>query len=224
MRHTHKKNQPFSGGTKSLGVWKSYGRPMSRIPLLLEQPSGRLEREMAFYRMLTHLVSVHAAHPPQQHPTGRVLGRPLLIARSCTIPGAMLRIPCRAIGSLLSVNSVYYTYEHTAISSENEEWPHMSACHAGRLGDHWTPVGSGRFRDHAQDPRGVLSISFPPPLLLGKRAVWHTLMGDHAGAEVALLAQLRLPLETRSKASFPTRESSSLLLSHSHVLLFEEVE
>ena len=43
------------------------------------------------------------------------------------------------------------------------------------------PVGSGRFRDHAQDPRGVLSISFPPPLLLGKRAVWHTLMGEHAG-------------------------------------------
>jgi len=80
---------------------------------------------------------------PQQHPTGRVLGRPLLIARSCTIPGAMLRIPCRAIGPLLSVNSVYHTYEHTAISSENEEWLHMSACHAGRLADNRTPVGSG---------------------------------------------------------------------------------
>jgi hypothetical protein len=69
--------------------------------------------------------------------------------------------------------------------------------------EHSKPVGSGRFRDHAQDPRGVLSISFPPPLLLGKRAVWHTLMGEHAGAEVALLAQLRLPLETRSKSILP---------------------
>src|SRR5258708_10905149 len=38
---------------------------------LLERPSGRLEKEMAFYRVFTHLVSVHTAHPPQQHPTGR---------------------------------------------------------------------------------------------------------------------------------------------------------
>src|SRR5215471_14794544 len=29
------------------------------------------------------------------------------------------------------------------------------------------PVGSGRFRDHAQDPRGVLGMSCSSPLALG---------------------------------------------------------
>ncbi len=61
------------------------------------------------------------------------------------------------------------------------------------------PVGSGRFRDHAQDSSRVLGMSFPPPLLAMKRVVWHTLTGDHDGEEDALLAQLRLPLATRSK-------------------------
>ncbi len=42
----------------------------------------------------------------------------------------------------------------------------MSACHAGRLADNRTPVGSGRFRDHAQDSVGVLGMSFSSPLAL----------------------------------------------------------
>jgi hypothetical protein len=62
-----------------------------------------------------------------------------------------------------------------------------------------TPVGSGRFRDHAQDSSRVLGMSFSSSLLAVKRAVWHTLVGDHDGEEDALLAQLRLPLETSSK-------------------------
>src|SRR5690348_12585346 len=40
----------------------------------------------------------------------------------------------------------------------------LSRC---MLGDNRTPVGSGRFRDHAQDPRGVLGMSCSSPLDLG---------------------------------------------------------
>ena len=57
----------------------------------------------------------------------------------------------------------------------------MSACHAGRLGDHRTPVGSGRFRDHAQDPRGVLGRSCSSSLAPSKEgcvAHPHTLKQD----------------------------------------------
>ena len=57
----------------------------------------------------------------------------------------------------------------------------MSACHAGILGDKRTPVGSGRFRDHAQDPRGVLGMSFSSSLALSEEGWWHTLTGEHAG-------------------------------------------
>src|SRR6266487_4095379 len=44
-----------------------------------------------------------------------------------------------------------------------------------------TPVGSGRFRDRAQDPRGVLGMSFSCSLLSVKRAVWQKLTREHAG-------------------------------------------
>ena len=80
-----------------------------------------------------------------------------------------------------SVNYVYHTYENTAICSENEDWLHVTACHAGMLADHRTPVGSGRFRDHAQDPRGVLGMSFSSSLALSEEGWWHTLTGEHAG-------------------------------------------
>ena len=43
-------------------------------------------------------------------------------------------------------------------------WMIVSACHAGSLADNRTPVGSGRFRDHAQDPRGVLGMSYSSSL------------------------------------------------------------
>src|ERR1051326_8666548 len=49
---------------------------------------------------------------------------------------------------------------------KEKAWPVVSACHARMLGDHRTPVGSGRFRDHAQDPRGVLGMSFSSSLTL----------------------------------------------------------
>jgi hypothetical protein len=45
-------------------------------------------------------------------------------------------------------------------------WMIESACHAGRLGDKRTPVGSGRFRDHAQDAIGVLGMTFSSTLAL----------------------------------------------------------
>ncbi len=65
-----------------------------------------------------------------------------------------------------SVNYVYHTYENTAICSENEDWLHVSACHAGMLAVHRTPVGSGRFRERSQDSIGVLGISFSYSLSL----------------------------------------------------------
>ena len=60
------------------------------------------------------------------------------------------------------------------------------------------PVGSGRFRDHAQDPRGILGMSFSSSLASNEASCGHTLTVGHAGEKVALLAQLRLPLETSS--------------------------
>src|SRR5207248_1201134 len=72
--------------------------------------------------------------------------------------------------------------------------------------DRWS--AARRFRSvprSAQDPRGVLSMSFPPPLLAMKWVVWHTLTGDYAGEEDALLAQLRLPPKTSSKRIPPDK-------------------
>ncbi len=64
-----------------------------------------------------------------------------------------------------------------------------SACHAGSLGDNQTPVGSGRFRDHAQDSSRVLGMSFASSLALNQEGCVARTDGDHAGYEVALLAQ-----------------------------------
>lgn len=58
-------------------------------------------------------------------------------------------------------------------------------------------------------------MSFPPPLLAMKRVVWHTLTGDHDGEEDALLAQLTLPLATRSKR-IPADKSILFPTTHSH--------
>jgi hypothetical protein len=65
-------------------------------------------------------------------------------------------------------------------------------------------------------------MSCSSPLDLGYQGCMAHAHGDHAGEKVALLAQLKLPLATSSNTSLPTRESSSLLLMHSHVLLVEE--
>src|SRR5439155_19061022 len=79
------------------------------------------------------------------------------------------------------------------------------------------PVGSGRFRDHAQAPRGILGMSFSSSLASNEASCGHTLTVGHAGEKVALLAQLRLPLETSSISIQPKEISlpcsSSLPLS-----------
>jgi hypothetical protein len=45
----------------------------------------------------------------------------------------------------------------------NTNWPIVSACHAGRLGDHPTPVGSARMLS-AQVPAGFTRRSRMRPL------------------------------------------------------------
>jgi hypothetical protein len=66
------------------------------------------------------------------------------------------------------------------------------------------PVGSGRFRDHSQDPIGVLGMSFSSSLALSEEGCVAKTHRGHEGYEVALLAQLRLPpLETSSKSILP---------------------
>src|SRR5947199_8156870 len=94
---------------------------------------------------------------------------------------------------------------------EKHRWPYLSACHAGLLGDNRTPVGSGRFRDHAQDPRGILGMSFSSSLASNEASCGHTLTVGHAGGKVALPAQLRLRLEKSSIGSQP--KEASLLFS-----------
>src|SRR5437879_8729114 len=56
-------------------------------------------------------------------------------------------------------------------------------------------------------PIGSWACLFPPPLLAVMRAGWHTRTEDHDGEEVALLAQLRPPLETSSKRIPPDKSS-----------------
>ncbi len=69
---------------------------------------------------------------------------------------------------------------------------------------------------------GSWAFLFPLPLLSVKRAVWHTLRGELDGEEVALLAQLRMPLATSAKSSPPDKR---ILFPAPHslpVLLMEE--
>jgi len=61
------------------------------------------------------------------------------------------------------------------------KWLFVSACHGGMLADNPTPVGSGRFRNHAQDSRGVLGMSFSSSLALREEGWWHTLTGTRLG-------------------------------------------
>src|SRR5215469_18248117 len=53
----------------------------------------------------------------------------------------------------------------------------------------------------------------PLPWLSVTKAAWHTLMGGHAGEKDALLAQLKLPLATRSNDIPPDK---SILLPAPH--------
>src|SRR5690242_16578563 len=94
-------------------------------------------------------------------------------------------------------------------SPKQKKWLTVAACHVGMLADKRTPVGLGRFRDHAKTPLGFRACLVPLPLLSVKRAVWHTLTEEHDGYEVGLLAQLRLPLETRAERIPPPSRASS---------------
>ena len=91
----------------------------------------------------------------------------------------------------------------------------MSARHAGILADNPTSVGSGRFRERSQDLIVSWACLFPLPLLSMKRAVLPILTGEHDREEVALLAQLKLPLATRSKRIPPDK---SVLFPTTHSL------
>src|SRR5207237_9683972 len=51
------------------------------------------------------------------------------------------------------------------------------------------PVGSGRFRDRTQVPRGVLGMTFSSSLALNQEGCVAKTHRNHAGSEVALLAQ-----------------------------------
>jgi hypothetical protein len=62
----------------------------------------------------------------------------------------------------------------------------------------------------------------PLPFLSVKKAVLHKLTGERDGEEVALLAQRDCHWKHARKAFLATREFSSLLLIHSHILPFEE--
>jgi len=64
------------------------------------------------------------------------------------------------------------------------------------------PVGSAIL---PKTPLGSLACLLPLPLLSVTRAVWHTLMEDHVGEKVELLAQLRLPLARSSKYIPPNK-------------------
>ena len=73
----------------------------------------------------------------------------------------------------------------------------MSACHAGRLADNPTPVGSAIMPKTREESWACL---FPLPLLSVKRAGGTHSQGNMLGRKIALLAQLRLPMGTSSKS------------------------
>ena len=82
---------------------------------------------------------------------------------------------------------------------EKLHWPYMSACHAELLADNRTPVGSvpRRELDTLDTDKYPGCFSFAFSLALSE--------GSYEGEEVALLAQLRLPLATRSKRISPDK-------------------
>ena len=84
-----------------------------------------------------------------------------------------------------------------------------------------TPVGSGRFRDHAQDSYRFLGMSFSSSLARRETGCVSHVRGTRSvGTRASCLAESAT--KQARKAALPTRESSSLLLMHSPVLLAEE--
>src|SRR5947209_13532603 len=70
--------------------------------------------------------------------------------RSPTVDSRVLHNPSRDPSYSLqshmfptSVYLVYHTYKKTTIYSDDEDWPKLSARHAGMLADNRTPVGFG---------------------------------------------------------------------------------
>jgi hypothetical protein len=99
----------------------------------------------------------------------------------------------------------------------------VSACHAGLLADNRTPVGSGSVPRSCPRRLTVLGhVFFTSSLALRKEGCMaHTHGEAHAGEEVALHAQLRLPLATHSKR-IPC--SKSILCLTAHSLPFSSVQ
>ena len=57
-------------------------------------------------------------------------------------------------------------------------WRLVTACRAGLLADHRTPIGSGRFLDRARGPRGVWGLTFSSSLAFSEEgSVVHTHKG-----------------------------------------------
>jgi hypothetical protein len=83
------------------------------------------------------------------------------------------------------------------------------------------PVGSGRFRDRTQVPRGVLGMSFSSSLALNQEGCVAKTQRNHAGSEVALLAQHGCHWKQARLVSYLKR-NLFLLRIYFHFLPFEQ--
>ena len=83
------------------------------------------------------------------------------------------------------------------------------------------PVGSGRFRDRIQVPRGVLGMTFSSSLALNQEGCVAKTHRNHAGSEVALLAQHGCHWKQARLVSYLKR-NLFLLRIYFHFLPFEQ--
>ena len=84
------------------------------------------------------------------------------------------------------------------------------------------PVGSGRFRDHAQDPRGVLGMSFSSSLARSYEGWVAQTHGGTGWVESRASCSAGRRWKHARDAPLPTRAATSPLLSHSPVLLLKK--
>src|SRR2546421_783179 len=101
------------------------------------------------------------------------------------------------------------------------------ACHAARengsalVRGRPMPVGSGRFRDRTQVPRGVLGMTFSSSLALNQEGCVAKTHRNHAGSEVALLAQHGCHWKQARLVSYLKRNLFRLRI-YFHFLPFEQ--
>jgi len=107
-------------------------------------------------------------------------------------------------------------------SPEQKKWLIVAACHAGTLADNRTPVGSGSVP--RTFPRLLLSLGNVFFIFLCSQGsglcLTHARGTRLVGSRASCLAESAT--KQARKAALPTRESSSLLLMHSPVLLVEQ--